>query len=178
MAGVSLFKRLPQEIIERIVTDYINNMSIRQLQLKYNYSRSAISRLLGEAGAKTSSGNHYRKYFHQEDFFETIDTEEKAYWLGFFFADGYITDNSSRYGQDQAGLSQAEDSYESVLAFKKAIKATNPITCDTSGRRFGKQKQYRLLLTSQKTVDDLIAHGCIKQKILVLQPPKDVQMNL
>ena len=26
----------------------------------------------------------------KEDYFEKIDTKEKAYWLGYLFADGYI----------------------------------------------------------------------------------------
>lgn len=35
-----------------------------------------------------------RKYFFNENFFRNIDTEQKAYWLGFFYADGHITDRS------------------------------------------------------------------------------------
>jgi hypothetical protein len=31
-----------------------------------------------------------QKYKINEDFFQEIDTEEKAYWLGFLYADGYI----------------------------------------------------------------------------------------
>ena len=30
------------------------------------------------------------KYYYNKDFFEKIDTEEKAYWLGFLYADGCI----------------------------------------------------------------------------------------
>lgn len=33
-----------------------------------------------------------------EKTFDKIDTEEKAYWLGFIFADGYITTNEKRFG--------------------------------------------------------------------------------
>ena len=73
-------------------------MSIREISVKYGYSRPALSKFLEEAGIKTTKGNHYRKYFHNVNFFEKIDTEEKAYWLGFMFADGYIIDNSNRYG--------------------------------------------------------------------------------
>lgn len=36
----------------------------------------------------------HRKYLINEDFFNNIDTPEKAYWLGFLMADGY---NSGKY---------------------------------------------------------------------------------
>lgn len=32
---------------------------------------------------------------HNSTFFDTVDTEEKAYWLGFFYADGYLAKNGS-----------------------------------------------------------------------------------
>ena len=32
----------------------------------------------------------------------------------------------------------------------------------------------RLQMSSQKTVNDLISHGCVKQKSLILQPPKEI----
>ena len=32
---------------------------------------------------------------HNSTFFDSIDTEEKAYWLGFFYADGYLDKNGS-----------------------------------------------------------------------------------
>ena len=30
------------------------------------------------------------KYYRNSNIFEKIDTEEKAYWLGFLYADGYV----------------------------------------------------------------------------------------
>lgn len=32
-----------------------------------------------------------RKHFYKEDYFENIDSEDKAYWLGFISADGSVT---------------------------------------------------------------------------------------
>lgn len=37
-----------------------------------------------------------RKKFN-EDYFELIDTPEKAYFLGFIFADGCLIDNPKEY---------------------------------------------------------------------------------
>ena len=31
------------------------------------------------------------KYVYNKDYFEKINTSEKAYWLGFLYADGCIT---------------------------------------------------------------------------------------
>lgn len=39
-----------------------------------------------------------RKHIFNETFFENIDTEEKAYWLGFICADGYINKRGSTVG--------------------------------------------------------------------------------
>ena len=168
--------KVSEEIKQKIIEDYKNNVSLRNLEKKYNVSRSTISSYLEKIDIKKIKGNHYRKYFHDEDFFEKIDSEEKAYWLGFMFADGYIVDNEKRYGQDAFGLALAKDSIDSLEKFKKSIKATNPITWDTSKK--GSQPQGRLLMRSQKTVNDLIDKGCVKQKSLILQPPKNIPDDL
>lgn len=165
---------------EQIIEDYQNNISIREISIKYGYSRPALSKFLEEVGIKTTKGNHYRKYFHDMDFFEKIDTEEKAYWLGFMFADGYIIDNSNRYGEDGFGMSLAEDSLDSLLLFKQSLKASNPINKDMSGHNKNSNKQiiYKLELHSQKTADDLIDKDCVKNKTSILKPPTGVPDHL
>ena len=100
MAGKTLEQLLSEEEKQNIIIDYQNNISLHELEKKYHHTRSNLSKWLETIGIKTTKGNHYRKYFHQEDFFETIDTEEKAYWLGFMFADGYIINNENKYGED------------------------------------------------------------------------------
>lgn len=164
--------KVSEEVKLKIIEDYKNNFSLRAIEEKYNVSRNTISKYLEKIGVKNTKGNHYRIYFHNEDFFEVIDNEEKAYWLGFMFADGYILDNTKRYGQDSFGVCLAIDSMDSLEKFKKSLGATNPITFDNS--KGTGQTQCRLLMRSQKTVDDLIDKGCVKRKSLVLEPPKKV----
>lgn len=164
-------KKASEEIQAAIIQDYKNNVSLRELERKYHITRNSIAAFLEEQNIKTTYGNHYRKYFHNENYFEKIDTSEKAYWLGFLFADGYILDTTGtgHYGQDKVGLSVAADSKDALEKFRASIQATNPITWE---EKTNCQSIGRILLTSQKTVNDLIDKGCVKQKTLILRPPQ------
>lgn len=168
--------KMNEEIQEQIIEAYKNNMSLREIERQFGATRVTVSKFLSERNIKTTVGNHYRKYFHDFNFFETIDTEEKAYWLGFMYADGYIVNNEEKYGEDAFGLTLAEDSLDSIEKFKTSLKATNPIRYDDS-KHIG-QKQVKLVCCSQKTVNDLIDKGVLKQKSLVLKPPTKVPLEL
>lgn len=174
---ISIYKQ-PKEIQDAIVQDYKNNVSMRQLEKDYNTTRHTISKFLTEIGVKTTVGNHYRKYHHDENFFEIIDTEQKAYWLGFMYADGWIQDYSNRYGQDHFGITLADYDEDHLKKFLSDIKATNPIRYDKSKVKLGQSRLAKVELVSQKTVDDLISQGCLKKKTLILQPPQKVPKEL
>ena len=159
--------KLSEDIQNQIIEAYKNNMSLREIENQFGATRATVSKFLEIKGIKTTKGNHYRKYFHDIDFFETINTEEKAYWLGFMYADGYIVNHENRYGEDDFGITLAEDSIDSIEKFKASIKATNPIRYDNSKQG---QKQVKLVCCSQKTVNDLIDKGVLKGKSLILIP--------
>lgn len=167
-------KEVSKDVLLKIIEDYKNGKSMRQIEKDYGVTRYSVAKYLEEKNIKTQRGNHYRKYYHDFDFFENIDTEEKAYWLGFMFADGYIIDQSNRYGEDHFGITLHENDIKTLEDFKKSIHATNPITNVSHDNR----KLMRILMTSQKTVNDLISHGCVKQKSLILKPPVGVPQEL
>ena len=70
---------------------YKNNqkMSIRKTAEMFDISEDSFSRALKEYGIDTD--RKLNSYSFDEHVFDSIDTEEKAYWLGFIFADGYIS---------------------------------------------------------------------------------------
>lgn len=167
-------KFFDEKIQQQIIDDYLNNKSMRQIEKDYGATRQSVAKFLEARNIKTIKGNHYRLYTHDYDYFEKIDTEEKAYWLGFMFADGYIVDYSNRYGEDKFGMTLHSKDVSSLEAFKKSIQATNPIT-DVS---YNGRTLRRIIMSSQKTVNDLISHGCVKQKSLILKPPIGVPDEL
>ena len=54
--------------------------------------------------------------------FETIDTEEKAYWLGFLYADGSVSSN-----EDKIELGLAEQDMHHIEKFRDFIGINNKI---------------------------------------------------
>ena len=88
--------RNKQKILDKIdhnslIIDYLNNMSIKEIEEKYNTSRFTIANILRIHNV--TQDRMYRKYNFNEHYFDNIDTEHKAYWLGFLYADG----NNSNY---------------------------------------------------------------------------------
>lgn len=179
-----LINTLSQEEIDLIVTMYRDeNKSLREIERITRHGRPALTRLLEELNVKTTTGNHYRKYFFNFDFFETIDSELKAYWLGFLYADGSIESSPPHgYGERAFKLALAQQDQEILEHFKKDLNSTYPIRQDTSRNNKNPNHQIQVIqsLRSEKTVQDLIALGCIPKKSLVLTFPtvKQVPVHL
>ena len=86
-----------------------------------NYSKKSSTMLSDELGIKPStiigiwhrnglSGKGHRVYFIDETTLDCIDTEEKAYFLGFFSADGCVSHNKTKQDTITFSLHQ-QDSY-------------------------------------------------------------------
>ena len=118
-----------------------------------------------------------RKYPIQEDFFDVIDTEEKAYVLGLLYADGY--NNTDR---NSVSLSLKESDKEILEKVTSLIQPTKPLSyLDTSTQKKTKgfensQSQYRLDITNKHVSQRLVELGCGKAKTHNLKFPTEEQV--
>ena len=113
----------------------------------------------------TKDSKHWRYHF-EYSFFNVIDTEEKAYWLGFLYADGYV----SKYGVELALSAQDRDH---LVKFADAIKADNSLI-----KLKANTNSYRIQVHSKEMVEALQDHGCYKAKSLTLQFPTEEQVPI
>ena len=97
--------------------------------------------------------------------FETIDTEEKAYWLGFLYADGSVGSTDNRI---ELGL--AEKDLRHIEKFRDFIGIQNKISYRAS------TKSYRYAFRSISCKADLIKQGCVPKKSLILNFPTEYQV--
>lgn len=69
---------------------YINkNIGKGELLKRFNISQNVLNRWLKESNINNKSGKMYNFNIH---YFDEINTQEKAYWLGFIWCDGYASE--------------------------------------------------------------------------------------
>lgn len=110
-----------------------------------------------------------RKYNVNDNYFSSIDTEDRAYWLGFLMADAYI---NQRSGQDRLILDIAYKDRDHLETYKRHLGFIGPTKEFTikSGMYQG-YKHCSVSITSQVIVNDLDKLGCTPRKSNVLKFP-------
>ena len=74
-----------------VINQYNKLKNIHKVAKNFNVSITPIKRILSEHGLDISN----RRYCVDDSYFDKIETEEKSYWLGFLYADGYIRERKS-----------------------------------------------------------------------------------
>jgi hypothetical protein len=111
------------------------------------------------------------EYAVNETVFDVINTAEKAYWLGFLYADGYLTKDKV------VGCKLSIKDEDHLLKFKQFICPTKPIYYDTTSQGFGNNtSSCALILTNKHLFNSLQDKGCTKKKSLTLKFPSEQQL--
>ena len=129
-------------------------------------------RTIEEIHRRTSKlGLKFIKY--NKDYFENIDCHEKAYWLGFFYTDGYVCKNDNRVGielnkNDDCHLKKLLNLLDSNIKIKyrkrkNNFKSKNKEYLESSSITFNNKKMH----------DDLIKNGVIPNKTEVMIFPNN-----
>lgn len=102
---------------QKILNLYISGLSTIRIAKEFKCCAATINKILHKHGIKLRTNKEYRtKYSFHHDFFSIIDTEEKAYWLGFMFADGNVRKN-----KNQSVIQIKVNDFEIIEKFIKSI---------------------------------------------------------
>ena len=149
--------------IERILELYSQGMPPIQIAEELGCTHSNIGHILSRRGIKhkrdysTVRRSRVGRYKIDEDYFENIDTEGKAYFLGLMYSDGSVSKN-------QFYLKLKDE--DVVQQFKKELQTEAPI------RRIEKPwDAYILEVSCQKLCNHLCNQGCVPNKTRVIQVP-------
>lgn len=112
-----------------------------------------------------------RKYNINENIFQSIDNENKAYWLGFILADGSVQIRKS--GQAILKLSLAIEDKDHLQKFLNFIESDMPIKEYLVGNEANtkKSKSCEITITSKKIVTDLGKLGIGPRKSFTVEIP-------
>lgn len=165
MAQRGLTKDQKEELFEMYKT---YKYTYKNLAEHFNTTVSAVSCMLTREGLKGKrEHNHFRKYKVDQYFFDEINTEEKAYFLGFLCADG-----CNHSGNTKVSLSLKEEDLSMVTKLNNLIQPTKPLTY--SKRKRG--NQYILQISNRRISEKLNSLGCVPRKSLILDFPTEEQV--
>jgi len=85
-----------QEILN-IILLYNDGISSRELGIKYNTTHGVIIKLLESRRVYIRSNKDFKRLYNfDRNFLDIINTQEKAYFLGFLYADGCFSEQDNR----------------------------------------------------------------------------------
>lgn len=143
-----------EDIVELYKT---GNYSVTRLGKIFKVDRHRISHHLIKIGISVINKQNETKF--NQHVFDSIDTEEKAYWLGFLFADGYINSNNNAIE-----LSLALKDKDHLEKFKLFLQWSGNVKVD--------HFRCRLSITNKHLKQILVSYGCTPRKSLTLQFPE------
>ena len=103
--------------------------------------------------------------FLKTNVFENIDNEEAAYWLGFLYADGCVHSHNYSFS-----MALHKKDKEHIYKFRTFLNSSSKVAPVKNHNTFA------FYQGSKKIHEDLIRHGCIPKKSLILKYP-DFMIN-
>lgn len=147
-----------------IIKDYNSGLSLKKIKKKYGHSHWILVDLLKNNGCVIRDRVTSHKIFNfNESYFERIDSHEKAYWLGFIYADGNIHENKLQIGLNNKDI-------EILNNFKKTIQSEHKLYKDG-------HNETKFIVRSKRMCDDLNRLGVSPRKSLTLLPPTEDVVN-
>lgn len=144
-------------------------MTINELSFHFGISNPTIIKILNEFKIKRYSKVNLYSPNLIENYFDSIDTEKKAYFLGLIITDGCVYNSKNRQNLISISL-QDEDKYL-IEDFKKELNTNKTITSDGRGCS-------ELSILSNKLVSGLSKFGVVPNKSLKTIFPTNIDIKL
>lgn len=160
---IILSKSKLTEIIER----YLKGEPLYKLCKEVNVSNTYLRKIFKELKVEIRS---QFKVSMDENYFEKIDTPEKAYFLGLLYADGY-------YDGKCIAISLQEKDKEILEKFKTIIKHNGKLQF-IKRKKENCQNSYRLSICTKKPIKDLIEKGIVRNKTYNMLIPNFIKEEL
>lgn len=164
------FKAVSQQEKEKILQEKKDNpfKKVADFSKEYQISESVLSTFFKKNNCTTLelTGLRYRKYNVDDNFFETIDSHEKAYLLGVWYSDGYLVIEGTK--TKRIGLDVKDTDW--LVKIGQTLKSDAPLY------KTAKDSIKRFKISSPKLYEDLKKLGCVERKTFLLKFPSEEQV--
>lgn len=149
-----------EEEVETIISLYKTGAKVSEIATKAHCRASTISGVLKSHDVAVKRAR-ISSFGLREDYFDAIDTAQKAYYLGLIFTDGSVTpDKCGRSTSIRIELTDSD--YGVLYMLRDELNVTNNITHNKrEGRKNG---TFSFSIRSEKLAASLATYGIIQNK--------------
>ena len=162
-----------KENVQQYYTFYVNSRSLFRTSKHFHKCSKYLKRFFLHYGFEYPLKDFNKKHTYNENYFQIIDTEAKAYFLGFIFADGSIYIRPRKNSIEKAfrinlaeidkhilEFFQKELGHSANLSFISGTEFTSPV----NKKVYTRKNQYALSISSLTFVNHLINLGLGNRK--------------
>lgn len=152
--------------VDNMYSLYQKGSTLKDVGKVYNIGPKRVGELFKQYGYNTRNvSDAHKKYKINEDFFDAINTQEKAYCLGLLYADGT---NITKRNSISIGLQERDK--ELLEKVRSAIGIDKPLYFEKNNKEYG-QNIYRLNIVNKHMSKVLNNIGMVQNKSLILTFP-------
>ena len=144
---------------------YLDGTNVEVISVDYGCNRASIYNLFKKYGLPLTEDRH-RFYSVDDSYFDNIDTPNKAYILGFLWADGH---NNVSKGIVEMRLQEQDKHILDDISIE--MHNERPLYY-VKEKRANNHNTYRIYVTSRQISDALLKYGMTSNKTYVLEWPK------
>jgi hypothetical protein len=168
-------RKINEQEVKEICELYVSGMNTPELAKKYNISTHTVNRFLrlNDTKIRLQKESKRTHKFKDEHFFDCIDTEAKAYFLGLLYTDGcnYIKVKNNTH-INFVMISLQERDKHILDTFCDYIFGNNNILLKRITKKdFNRQDQYCLRIVSRHMSETLLAYGMEPRKGFTMEMP-------
>jgi orotate phosphoribosyltransferase-like protein len=161
-------KKISPEQIDYIIEQYYGGINSEKIAEELNIDASTVCRILHRTGNQIRPSEENKRIYNiNQNYFSNVDSEHKAYILGFLYADDSLTEKNSITITLNAKdidilqkISHLIYGFEKIDIFSRALES-------------GEIANYATLhIYSKKMVSDLAALGCTVNKTFTITLPQ------
>ncbi len=164
-------KRLNQEVKNRVIDLYQEGLNPRQIAKIMGLKCTGTAQCVIKRSGIKVRGNQevHKKYIVNRNILDNIDTEEKAYFLGFFYADGYNSES-----RNTISINLQEEDKDVLEKFQKLFESNCPLRF-TNGNKYKdvkvRKNQYGIYIHNYHISQRLKELGAPQAKSLIIEFP-------
>jgi len=157
---------LSNQQIKEICNQYIEGKTTVEISALYNICDNSVTKVLRENNIKIRPAKRYSNV-KKHDYFNKIDTIDKAYFLGWMISDGAIIESKTRKNRSNVISLEIHNKDRIILEmFSKALGAEDNII-----KLFPKRNHANIRFASEQMSKDLSKYGAVPRKSQITYLP-------